>query len=126
MSQYQPPQHGRQQDPWDRQQPANVPANVPSHVQRQYQPQPQPPARHLAPAAGLTTAGQFWYVLQCIAMGAGYFAKIPAKKAMQDFGMTRMTSAEQFWYVLMCIAFGGGYFAKLPTAKALSELPQFR
>ncbi len=56
----------------------------------------------------------------------GYFAKIPAKKALHDFGLTEMTSAEHFWYVLMCIWFGAGYFAKIPVAKALSELPQYR
>jgi hypothetical protein len=75
---------------------------------------------------GLTGAQQFWYVLQRIAFGAGYFAKIPAKKALADFGMAELTSAERFWYVLQCIAFGAGYFAKLSTAKALSEMPQFR
>jgi hypothetical protein len=62
----------------------------------------------------------------CIAFGAMYFAKIPSKKALADFGMAELTAAESFWYVLMCIAFGGGYFAKIPTAKAISELPQFR
>ena len=62
----------------------------------------------------------------CISFGAMYFAKIPSKKALADFGMAQLTPAESFWYVLMCIAFGGGYFAKIPTAKALSELPQFR
>jgi hypothetical protein len=74
---------------------------------------------------GLTGAQQFWYVLQCIAFGAGYFAKIPAKRALADFGLAELTSAEKFWYVLECIAFGAGYFAKLSTAKALSEMPQF-
>ena len=74
----------------------------------------------------LTTWEGIWYVMQCIAFGAGYFAKIPAKKAMSDFGLTDLTGAEQFWYVLMCIGFGAGYFAKIPTAKALSELPQYR
>jgi hypothetical protein len=29
----------------------------------------------------LAAAEQFWYVLQCIAFGAGYFAKVPVKKA---------------------------------------------
>ncbi|MEU1986333.1 hypothetical protein [Nocardia sp. NPDC019395] len=72
-----------------------------------------------------TTWERIWYVLMCIGLGAGYFAKVPAKKALQDFGMTTMTGAERFWYVLMCVAFGAGYFAKIPTAKALSELPQF-
>ena len=74
----------------------------------------------------LTTWEGIWYVLQCIALGAGYFGKIPAKKAMSDFGLTEMTAAEQFWYVVQCIAFGSGYFAKIPIAKALSELPQYR
>jgi hypothetical protein len=74
----------------------------------------------------LTTWEGIWYVLQNIALGAGYFGKIPAKKAMSDFGLTEMTGAEHFWYVVQCIAFGAGYFAKIPTAKALSELPQFR
>lgn len=57
---------------------------------------------------------------------AGYFAKIPAKKAMANFGLASLTGAEAFRYVLMCLAFGAGYFAKLPVAKALSELDQFR
>lgn len=74
----------------------------------------------------LTTWEGIWYVLQCIAFGAGYFAKIPAKKAMHDFGLTEMTGAEHFWYIVQCILFGSGYFAKIPTAKALSELPQYR
>ena len=74
----------------------------------------------------LTTWEGIWYVLQCIAFGAGYFGKVPAKKAMQDFGLVEMTGAEHFWYIVQCIAFGAGYFAKIPTAKALSELPQFR
>jgi hypothetical protein len=89
---------------------------------------PQSPAVPFsAPSArGLTGAQQFWYVLQCIAFGAGYFSKIPAKKALADFGMAEMTGAEKFWYVLQCVAFGAGYFAKLPVAKALSEMPQFQ
>lgn len=69
----------------------------------------------------LTTWERIWYVLQCIAFGAGYFAKIPAKKALSDFGLCEMTGAEKFWYVLQCIAFGSGYFAKIPIAKALTE-----
>jgi HAMP domain-containing protein len=70
----------------------------------------------------LTAAEQFWYVLQCIAFGAGYFAKVPVKKALSEVGLAEMTGAEQFWYVLQCIAFGAGYFAKVPVKKALSEL----
>lgn len=76
--------------------------------------------------SALTTWEGIWYVLMCIALGAGYFAKIPAKKALQDFGLVDMSSAERFWYVLQCIFLGAGYFAKIPTAKALSELPQYR
>jgi len=77
-------------------------------------------------SSGLTAAAHFWYILSCIAFGAGYFTKIPAKKAMADFGLCRLTGAEAFWYVLMCIPFGAGYLAKVPTLKALSELHQFR
>ena len=72
----------------------------------------------------LTPWEHFWYVVRCIAFGAGYFAKVPTKKALQDFGMCQMTSAERFWYAVECIPFGAGYFAKLSTAKALSELPR--
>ena len=74
----------------------------------------------------LTGAESFWYVLGCIAFGAMYFAKIPAKKALSEAGLAEMTGAEQFWYVLQCIAFGAGYFAKIPVKKALSELTQPR
>jgi hypothetical protein len=72
----------------------------------------------------LTTWEHIWYVLQCIAFGAGYFAKVPAKRALSDFGLCEPTGAERFWYVLQCCAFGAGYFAKIPTAKALTELSQ--
>ncbi len=75
---------------------------------------------------GLTAAEKFWYVLGCIAFGGAYFAKIPAKRAMSDFGLVEMTSAESFLYILGCILFGGAYFAKIPVAKALSELEQFK
>ena len=74
----------------------------------------------------LTTWEGIWYILMNIAFGAAYFTKVPAKKALQDFGLVQMTSAEQFWYVLQCVFFGAGYFAKIPTAKALSELPQYQ
>ena len=73
----------------------------------------------------LTTWEGIWYILMCVWFGAGYFAKIPAKKAMEDFGLVELTSAERFWYVIQCILFGSGYFAKIPTAKALSELPNY-
>ncbi|MQA15530.1 MAG: hypothetical protein GEV09_15580 [Pseudonocardiaceae bacterium] len=70
----------------------------------------------------LPGAELFWYVLMNIALASGYFAKIPAKKALADFGLVELTSAEQFWYVLECIAFGAGYFAKIPVKRALSEV----
>ncbi len=73
----------------------------------------------------LTTWEGIWYVLQNIALGTGYFAKVPVKKALSDFGLVEMTSAEHFWYIVQCVFFGAGYFAKIPTAKALTELPQF-
>jgi hypothetical protein len=72
----------------------------------------------------LTAAESFWYVLQCIAFGAGYFAKVPVKKALSEVGLARLTGAEHFWYVLQCVAFGSGYFAKVPVKKALSEMAQ--
>jgi hypothetical protein len=61
----------------------------------------------------------------CVGFGAGYFAKIPGKKALADFGMAELTTAEKFWYVLMCIPMGAGYFAKVPVAKAITEM-QYR
>jgi hypothetical protein len=71
----------------------------------------------------MTGAATFWYVLMCIGFGAGYFAKIPAKKAaIEVTGRGQLTSAEHFWYILQCVAFGAGYFAKIPTKKALVEL----
>ncbi|OBI06767.1 hypothetical protein A5715_19390 [Mycolicibacter heraklionensis] len=75
----------------------------------------------IAKKTALTTWEGIWYVLMCINFGAGYLAKVPAKKALEDAGMATMTSAEQFWYLLLCISFGAGYFAKIPIAKALVE-----
>jgi hypothetical protein len=72
----------------------------------------------------LTRSERFWYLLSCVFFGAGYFAKVPAKRALKDFGLCEMTSAERFWYVLMCIPFGAGYLAKINVAKALSEIPK--
>lgn len=93
------------------------PAPQPPRYGQPYQPAPQ-----LLRKTSLTAAEQFWYVLMCIGFGAGYFAKIPAKKAMADFGLAEMTAAEKFWYVLMCIPFGAAYFAKVPVAKAITEM----
>ena len=69
-----------------------------------------------------TSAEAFWYVLGCLAFGASYFAKIPAKKALSEYGLVERTGAEKFWYVMMNIAFGSGYFSKVITKKALSEV----
>jgi uncharacterized protein DUF2510 len=74
----------------------------------------------------LTSWEGIWYIIMCIPLGWAYFTKIPAKKALHDFGLTELTAAERFWYLLMCIALGAGYLAKIPTAKAISELPQYR
>jgi hypothetical protein len=117
-----PGQYGQPQTPAP-QQYAQPQYGQPAQPYEQYQPAP---AAARPQKTGLTGAEQFWYVLQCIYFGAGYFAKIPAKKAMADFGLTQLTGGEEFWYVVMCVFFGAGYFAKIPTAKALSELPQFR
>jgi hypothetical protein len=108
----------QQYDPYAQQRTAVVPQAQQGWPQPQGRYAPQPAPR----TSGRTAAEQFWYVLMCIPMGAAYFAKIPAKKALQDFGMAQMTGAEQFWYVLMCIAFGGGYWAKIPVKKALGEM----
>jgi hypothetical protein len=62
----------------------------------------------------------------CISFAAGYFAKIPVKKALSDFGLAEMTAAEKFWYVLMCIPMGAGYFCKVPVAKAIEEMQRQR
>jgi hypothetical protein len=107
--------------------------------QRMVQPQQQYPQQYSAPPqqyaprpvqqvpqSGMTAAAKFWYILMCIPLGAGYLAKVPAKKALADAGLATMTGAESFWYIAMCIfpPFAA-YFAKIPTAKAISELPQF-
>lgn len=39
-----------------------------------------------------TVAGQFWYVLSCIAFGAGYFAKIPRKTALTELAQLPVAS----------------------------------
>lgn len=72
--------------------------------------------------AAMTGAAGFWYIVMCICLGAGYLAKVPAKKALKDKGIiTSLTAAESFWYVVLCIWFGAGYFSKVITAKALDE-----
>lgn len=134
-------QPGVPRQPW-----APQPYSQSAHIRRLREPEAQPqarawpqpavaprPARAWQPPApapypppvrkrGLTAAETFWYVLMCVGMGAGYFAKIPVKRALADAGLARMTGAERVWYVLMCVPFGAGYFAKVPVAKALSEM----
>jgi hypothetical protein len=107
--------------------------NVQPHGQEQYPqafpqefPQQLQPQHHAARKTGLTVAEGFWYFLMCLSFGAGYFTKIPAKKALSDFGLAELTAMESFWYLLMCLWFGAGYFAKIPTARAVSEMTQFR
>jgi hypothetical protein len=72
--------------------------------------------------AGLSGAGKFWYALGNVALGAAYFGKLPAKKALAEAGLCQLSGAEKFWYVLECVALGAGYFAKLSVVKALSEI----
>jgi hypothetical protein len=69
----------------------------------------------------LTAMETFWYYLQCLAFGAGYFAKIPVKKALSERGLATLTAAENIWYVILCLCFGLGYFQKVVSKKALSE-----
>jgi hypothetical protein len=117
-------QYAPQDQSWQAAPQAPVPyAQQQPYPQQQRSAQLEQQSRH---AHGLTAAQSFWYVLSCIPFGAGYFVKIPAKKAMADFGLATLTGAEAFWYILECLPFGAGYFAKLSTAKALSELDQFR
>ncbi|WP_037908515.1 hypothetical protein [Actinacidiphila yeochonensis] len=72
---------------------------------------------------GVTTSWEgLWYVLGCIGFGAAYFAKVPVKKALSEYGLVEMTGAEKFWYVLQCVGFGAGYFHKTIIKKALSEV----
>jgi hypothetical protein len=113
---------GRQPDRYD-----------PRQHQQHLQPQqydthdPVPRRRVLAVRkAAFSAARKFWYVMGNIALGAMCFAKIPAKKALADFGLAELTTVEGFWYILMCIPFGAGHLAKVPTAKAICELGQFR
>lgn len=69
-----------------------------------------------------TTAEAFWYVLGCIFFGASYFAKIPVRKALSEYGLVALTGWQKFWYVLMNIFFGSGYLSKVIVKKAMSEV----
>jgi hypothetical protein len=77
-----------------------------------------------ASKTALSMGEAFFYVLSCVFLGAGYFAKVPVKKAMQDFGICEMTTAEKFWYVLGNVAFGAMFLAKVVVVKAISEVPR--
>ncbi len=70
----------------------------------------------------LTSMETFWYYLQCLMFGAGYFAKIPVKKALSERGLVTLTAAENIWYVVLCLCFGAGYFQKVISKRALSEV----
>ena len=124
----------RQQNPQSSA-PAGAPPPVPQsrapadqfQVPRHYDPQgfEPPPQAGSTGRTGFTSAERFWYLLGNIALGAMYLRKVPAKKALSEFGLTEMTSAEKTWYTILCILCGAGYFAKLPTVKAISETPPF-
>ena len=43
----------------------------------------------VARKVALTTWEGIWYVVQCIAFGAGYFAKIPTAKALSELPQYR-------------------------------------
>ena len=96
-------------------------------VPQQYDPRgfQAPPQARSAGTTGFTSAERFWYLLGNIALGAMYLRKVPAKKAMSEFGLVEMTSGEKTWYTILCILCGAGYFAKLPVAKAISETPPY-
>ena len=67
--------------------------------QQQYNGQNQRPVAHIQTVrkTSRTAAEKFWYVMGNIALGAMYFAKIPAKKALADFGLAELTTAQGFW-----------------------------
>ena len=97
-------------------------AGVSSRASTSHTSEVQRPHGRPRQAAQLRMWEQFWYVGQCVAFGAGYFAKIPARKALSEVGLAEMKPAENFWYVMECIAFGAGYFTKIPIKKALTRL----
>jgi hypothetical protein len=45
----------------------------------------------------LTSWEQFWYVLECICLGAGYFAKIPTAKALSELPQFRAAAAPGYY-----------------------------
>jgi hypothetical protein len=81
----------------------------------------RPPTGAVEEESRLTFGESFWYVVENIALGAGYLAKVPTKKALSDVGLCELTGAEGVWYIIMNIFFGGGYLAKVPVKRALNE-----
>ncbi len=70
----------------------------------------------------MTTAERFWYTIENIAFGAGYFAKLPIAKALDEVdGTHNVKGWAKFWYVLENVAFGAGYFAKVVAKRALEQ-----
>ena len=106
-------------------QPQFQPVRQPPPQALRYGQPPQPPPQQYRKTS-LTAAEQFWYALGNVPFAAMYFAKIPAKKALSDFGLAEMTAAERFWYALGCIPFGAMYFCKIPVAKAVEEMQRQR
>jgi hypothetical protein len=133
MSESQPPESGlsasQRRAPVDQPEvpQQRSPSDLQPQVPRQYDPQgfQPPPQVGAAVKTGFTAAEGFWYLLGNIAFGAMYLRKVPAKKALSEFGLAEMTSAEKAWYTFLCVLCGAGYFAKLPVAKAISETPPF-
>ncbi len=65
---------------------------------------------------------RFWWFMWNVALGAGYFAKIPIKKAAYELAdIGQLTTWENFWYVLQNICLGAGYLAKVIAKVALAE-----
>jgi hypothetical protein len=142
-----PPQQQYQGGQPDQVQQYQQPSQQPSSSYGQVQPltqdrqgyQPAPSGRQVqrhgrGKRYALRGAESFWDVLACMAIGSGYFAKLPAKKAASEIlselqldggGPSHaygLGGAEGFWYVMECLAFGGGYFAKIYAKKGLWEL----
>ena len=76
----------------------------------------------------MTAWERFWYVLENIAFGAGYFAKLPVAKALDEVhGTHNLNGMAHFWYILGCVVtLGGFYFAKVPAKRALEQLTEAR
>jgi hypothetical protein len=71
--------------------PAAQPLVPQQYDQQGLEPAPQAGATG---TTGFTSAERFWYLLGCLALGAMYLRKVPAKKALSEFGLAEMTSGE--------------------------------